>query len=447
MNDQLESRLRGHLRVADTLAVHDIDTVLASSRRVGMRIRRRRRLVASLACVALVSAGAVVIWNRRAGAPSVIGTATDSVVATEVQPAPTAQSTSSSTTSTSVASTTSSATPWGDIAADPRGAAMYPSVVWTGTEALVVGGSDRDGQIVSGAAAYQPSSDTWRVLADPPAPIADPLVAWTGTEMLVIGGTQADGGPTVSAGYAYDVVTDTWRSIDGVISFVTNATPSAWTGDELLMWPSTQGSRAQAYDPSTGTWRQLADAPIAPRAQAASVWSGDEWIVWGGRTTGTDDPTEVADGAAYDPATDSWRLMATSPLSKRRGPGVWTGTEMIVDAGSVGGDRVTGNGMMALSDGAAYDPITDTWRSITSGPAHPGFVPVWTGTQMVMFAKGGAVVYDVAADQWIDGGMSDPDTGGTASDSPIWTGSTVLLVGSFDGETGGVTFTPAPATS
>ncbi len=68
--------------------------------------------------------------------------------------------------------------------------------------------------------------------------------------------------------------------------------------------------------------------------------------------------------------------------------GVWTGAELIIVAGSTGGAPVTGNGELALSDGAAYDPVTGTWRAITSGPAHPGFVPLWTGSQMIMIAKG-----------------------------------------------------------
>mgnify|MGYP003350528914 CR=1 FL=1 len=84
-----------------------------------------------------------------------------------------------------------------------------------------------------------------------------------------------------------------------------------------------------------------------------------------------------------------------SPLDARRTKGVWTGKEMIVDAGAVGGDEVTGNGEFAFADGAAYNPATDTWRSIKDGPAHPGFVPIWTGTYMVLFAKGSGESTDI----------------------------------------------------
>ena len=159
----------------------------------------------------------------------------------------------------------------------------------------------------------------------------------------------------------------------------TARSPAAWTGDELLMWPTGTSRSVHAYDPDTETWRELADAPIAPRERAASVWSGSEWNIWGGISTETEDRTAVADGAAYNPVTDTWRVIAESPLSARRAPAVWTGTEMIVAAGAGGAVPVTGNGEMALSDGAAYDPVSDTWRSISSRHAHRASSPYGRG--------------------------------------------------------------------
>lgn len=93
-----------------------------------------------------------------------------------------------------------------------------------------------------------------------------------------------------------------------------------------------------------------------------------------------------------------------------------------------------------LDDGVAYDPTTGTWRTIADGFAHPGFVPVWTGTQLVLFAKGGAAVYDPATDRWIDSCCNE--TGGGPGGTPVWTGSTIVLLGSHDPDVGGSTFTP-----
>ena len=89
-----------------------------------------------------------------------------------------------------------------------------------------------------------------------------------------------------------------------------------------------------------------------------------------------------------------------------------------------------------MADGAAYDPSTDSWTPIGAGPAHPGFVGVWTGTQIVEMAKGMAVLWDPPTDHWIE-----PDElrgGPTGQQAPLWTGRYVLAFGSLaDGTVGG----------
>ena len=306
--------------------------------------------------------------------------------------------------------------------------------------ALVVGGVDTGGQPRSAAAAYDPVADSWRTLADSPTGSGriNPLVAWMGAEMLLIGGDNADGSLLVSYGEAYDPATDAWRVITSPpVGFVSDRSPAAWTGHELLVWPwdgggSTMEITPIAYDPVDDSWRELAQPPIERRQQAASVWTGTEWIVWGG----TNGDEEFDDGAAYDPASDTWRVIPDSPLSPRRVRGAWTGAELIVVAGSTGGEPLTGNGEMALSDGAAYDPSSDSWRALTAGPAHPGFVPLWTGSQVILVAKGSAFAYDVATDRWIDPCcVGESNTAGVGT--PVWTGSAVLLIGSGDPGIGG----------
>ena len=403
----------------------------------------------AIASVGLVTVASVVVWaNRPESSDRVVPGDASSTASTATEPGATGTVPSSTPTSTTVA--VSTATPlstWTAIAADPRGTVFSPSVVWTGSEALVVGGGDFDGQPRPPAAAYDPLTDSWRTLAEPRTEWnrIKPLVAWTGADMLLIGGDNPDGSLLVSFGEAYDPATDGWRIIASPpVGFVSDRSPAVWTGRELLVWPwdgggSTMRITPIAYDPATDSWRELAEPPIERRQQAASVWTGTEWIVWGG-TTGD---KEFDDGAAYDPATDTWRALADSPLSPRRVRGAWTGTELIVLAGSTGGEPLTGNGEFAHADGAAYDPATDTWRALTSGPAHPGFEPMWTGSQMIMIAKGFAFVYDVAADRWIDPCcLGDAGTAGVST--PVWTGSAVLLLGSNTPGIGGAMLTPPP---
>ncbi|MEZ5231368.1 MAG: kelch repeat-containing protein [Acidimicrobiales bacterium] len=63
----------------------------------------------------------------------------------------------------------------------------------------------------------------------------------------------------------------------------------------------------------------MATAPIAGRSGAAVVWTGDELLIWGGYVyDGRERPLD--DGAAYDPITDSWRTLPAAPIAGRAYP-------------------------------------------------------------------------------------------------------------------------------
>jgi hypothetical protein len=415
-HDPVERRLRRHLSVVDAAPLPAADSVAASASRWARRRQVRARVaVGVVSAVAVVGAGALLSIRsprqRVASAPS-----TAPVAATTPPP------TVPVTTTTAPVEITPSGTGWGAVSHDPAGDRFDPAVVWTGREALVFGGTSASGVAMPGAAAFDPGAGTWRVISDPMVRTHS-LAVWLGDRALLVGGDA----PNSASVVAYQPSTDAWSDEPAVpAGTVTDRSPAVFTGSELLVWPDGTPSPF-AFDPATGQWRNLPTPPIDARQSGASVWTGSEWLLWGGRS----EQGEVADGAAYDPATDSWRALARSPLSARRVRAVWTGTEMLVFAGSRGGDPVTGNGELALDDGAAYSPASDSWRPMPSGLTHPGFMPVWTGQYLLMFAKGCAVGYDVATDKWIDGGCG-------GSGTPMWTGSVALLIGD-----GAVTFDPS----
>ena len=136
---------------------------------------------------------------------------------------------------------------------------------------------------------------------------------------------------------------------------------SVWTGHELIMWGGTYGkdqdvlsAAGAAYNPATRTWRTLPPAPISARADNAAVWTGTEMIVWGGYTDGAG--TKTNDGAAYDPATNRWRVLPPAPLAPQANTvAVWTGARALFL--STGDERA-----------AAYDPATNRWVAIPAPP-------------------------------------------------------------------------------
>ena len=101
--------------------------------------------------------------------------------------------------------------------------------------------------------------------------------------------------------------------------------------------------------------------------------------MWGGESS--DSGPALGDGAAFDPVTNSWRSIAASPLTPRGfHVAAWTGEEMLIVGGN--GER----------DGAAYNPATDSWRPIEESPLlvgpssvmeSPG--AVWTGQELVIW--------------------------------------------------------------
>jgi hypothetical protein len=434
VSEQLESRLREHLATIDRAVIDGHPVVAARVERAGHRKRRKRSVAIAMMAVAVVGGSAAVVSRRTQHETILVGSS------------PSAASTVPSTTTivtaapaTTTTTTTPSAPNWVAIAPDPRPGITGSSVVWTGTEALVLGGLDASGKAERRSAAYNPATETWRNLADSPAPDAliGRVAVWTGNKALVVGGTSEDGTEQLLTGSLLDPATDTWQTIAAAPYYVSAKPPTAWTGKELLIWPSgpavnVKGFATIAYNPSTDAWRQVASPPIAGRQQAASVWTGTEWLVWGG-TTGTN---ELNDGAAYNPTTDSWRVMAPSPLSARGVGGVWTGSELLIASGWTAGNPRGGNGMLVLDDGAAYNPTTDSWRRIASGHAHPGFEPVWTGRHMILFVKGRyAFTYDFAGDHWQETYIENDFTG-----QAVVAGASVLLLGDRNPSA----FTPPP---
>lgn len=120
------------------------------------------------------------------------------------------------------------------------------------------------------------------------------------------------------------------RSLDGTVRPMgTRKKPSArasmaWavTERELLVWGGTNGKplgNGAAYRFATDDWRPISDegAPAA-RYGAEAVWNGKELFVWGGANFKGASPRGdfLPDGAAYDPANDRWREVASLPGPK-----------------------------------------------------------------------------------------------------------------------------------
>ena len=285
--------------------------------------------------------------------------------------------------------------------------------LWTGNEMVVWGGrgtqtSPEAPEIFADGAAYDPATDSWRTIATAPlSPRSDHYAVWTGTEMLVFGG------------------------MSGVSPNVEFANDGA------------------VYDPASDSWRLIASPPTPIGSDAAIAWTGSELFVYGGRQMRSyDEPGEYFNaGALYNPMSDTWRVAASWDGRPRSGAAaVWTGTEVIVYGGGVrvGEAPPEGDLTETYSDAAAYDPQTNSWRSLASGPEAANScctaaIAMWRGDSMfVWYADpfGGPyfAIYDPGADRWVEY-TDKPDLGhysGRAATAS--TGSRFIFWGGAQGE-------------
>lgn len=244
----------------------------------------------------------------------------------------------------------------------------------------------------------------WTNLPAPPEARSRAAMAWTGEELLFWGGyvfTGTGDKPAEADGFVLDARAQIWEQI-AASPLAARAYPaSAWTGAEFLIWGGSDGRQEQffddgaAYDPDSNSWRLIPQAPIEPRAPL-SVWTGQELIVWGTAVRADERPR---DGAAYDPQTDSWRKIPDSPIELTDGTAVWTGEEMIVFGAALHGGNFPES---KTAIGAAYDPQTDTWRELPDSKLSPqASTAAWTGRELIAWDYvNKTAAYNPRADSW-----------------------------------------------
>jgi hypothetical protein len=263
--------------------------------------------------------------------------------------------------------------------------------VWTGKEVILL--------YATGAPiAYDPDADTWRRSARPPTGFishaADPAPIWTGAEVLVWDGSNIDdtSGKWIDGGRgaAYNPATDQWRQLPR--SPLSNRTWSiqAWTGRQLLVIAGSCGGAGQircedgaAYDPAANTWTPipaLAGGAIAP--EAAAAWTGSELVIWS-TTTNNQGRSIGSTASAYNPSSKRWRTLPPAPITPRRLASlVWAGDRLLVWGGiqNVGADKLA-----YPDDGAAYDPRSNRWQPLAKAPVPGRASPltVWTGDRAI----------------------------------------------------------------
>lgn len=291
------------------------------------------------------------------------------------------------------------------------------SVLWTGEEMLVWGGSTGDdvGFLVDGAL-FDPDTSTWRLL--PPAPL-DPqqtVAVWTGQELIVVGSREA-------ATYRTE---DGWRElavpdysiVPGAASgfSIELGAASVWDGDQMLIW---SGDDMAGYDPITEVWQSL---PAPPRSGNGRTLHADEGIVVAvGFIEATCYPLD-----AYALGGTTWDKLPDVDLGTAAGHGCATPRTTAL----IGGRLIAWDTAATNTRAMAFDFATGQWSEIDPLPLHSceSFPePLTTDSWVLVFdyCDQNAALFEPASSSWRlvhpPGGFGPGDT--------IWTGQEVLMWG------------------
>jgi hypothetical protein len=182
------------------------------------------------------------------------------------------------------------------------------------------------------------------------------------------------------------------------------------------------------FEPATAElepgWTKLPPPPEI-REGAALVWAGDELLAWGGCDASIHESCgRTREGYVFDPATSRWSSMPAAPNPGGYSQGVW------IDREAVFFPDPTPNGVPPV----AYEPASQTWRTLPEAPLDNLRALVWTGAELLAWdgariePAGEAAAYDVASNSW----RTLPNPPVQLSDvSAAWTGQETVFFGSL----------------
>jgi hypothetical protein len=227
-----------------------------------------------------------------------------------------------------------------------------------------------------------------------------------------------------------------------------------------------------------GSWTTVPSAPLSPRLDAVTAWTGSEAIVLGGDVDGFCGPNascarpaeSAADGAAYDPRTETWRSIAEAPypvsggtaravagstvylvhddrlLSYDASEDAWSVSPPAPEGADLGSPAALDDGTVVVVDGErtagepsgqVYDPVARTWSDLTDDPLGPTFDRVVTAVPDALVLTGTVLPDDPAARPTLHGAVLDlatqewsvlPETARTGGWNWSWTGERMVDV-------------------
>jgi hypothetical protein len=265
---------------------------------------------------------------------------------------------------------------WVELAPPPTLRTDAQGAVLNGIFYLVGGWHLPDFSWSRAVEAYDPATNTWATRTPVPSPDGYALGVLNG-KLHVVGGL---GDTPAATMYAYDPATNSWTAEAPMATARSSPVTSAVDGRLYVIGGYDDGggviNTMEAYDPSTNSWTTIGTTPqVAFTTATATAVGGLVYLT-------SLDHYGAGMMYVYDPASSTWATRASMPSARRAPVLGLLGQNIYAVGGGVATDSTTRNfdGLRDLSSVVeAYDPATDTWRSVQAlppgengGPAGPG---------------------------------------------------------------------------
>jgi hypothetical protein len=296
---------------------------------------------------------------------------------------------------------------WKAVAASPLSPRSGALAVWTGSEVLVLGGSDappcppnadcsapvrqlRDG------AAYNPLSNIWRPIPSAPVPIGFAQAAVADDTVFVwSNSTSGRGGDPLLL--AYRPTKDEWERLPTPRLERHTQLSIVSAGRRLVAYvqdDERDEHRDLVFDLGSSSSRELPPDPLGPSLGRTMAWSGDELILVAYAPVANPNSEQPwhPRAAAYDFTTHNWRRLP-DPDQLARGPWFPTGDGRLVNptlGGSDGGE--VNNWGRSLRHGGILDPAEATWSELPNAPS---------GDEFAAGVRTRAGTYFIGASGWL----------------------------------------------
>ncbi len=285
---------------------------------------------------------------------------------------------------------------WAGLVANinPPKARYGQATAWLGDKMMMATGISTTTLAETDVNFYNPNTGVWTAGMSLSQGRFGAKAVWTGSKVIMFGGYF---GATRFQGEVYDPVLNTWTALPETVPLRSRSHHAmVWTGSRVLVFGgyylgglagSSDLNDGGSYNPATGTWTPLSQvgAPSA-RQWISAVWTGTKMVVWGGSHCAA--PCGAVslynNGALYDPVTNTWSPMSMvgAPTPREGSSMVWTGSKVLIFGGDINAAEVS------VADGAMYDPATDTWSpmaNLNAPSARTLSSAVWTGTRMIQW--------------------------------------------------------------